>query len=166
MGRATGAGVRAPDRSRPDDKDGSAGHGAALTKTPWAHRSDRSLPARNRSSSGKSGSSRPGAGESRTDSRATPGAGPLSSRRFRGGWGQRVEQGARLRRDAIELGRRTRLPQPQDDVERIDRRPTSANGFAQHALEPIAIDGASEKLFADHVSDASGRARGRNGQNP
>jgi hypothetical protein len=164
MGRTTSVGVTAPDRSRPDDRGGSARRAASQASILSPLRGGRWLPARNRSSSGRSGSSRPGAGESRTGSRAAPEAARLSSKRLWRRRGKRVEQRCRLGCDAREFGRGTGLPQPYDEIERIDRRTAPANRFAQHALEAITVHGASEKFLADHVSDAARRAGGRDGQ--
>jgi len=40
----------------------------------------------------------------------------------------------------------------------------AANRFAQHALEAVTVDGAPQKLLADHVADAAAGGHGRHSE--
>jgi hypothetical protein len=96
--------------------------------------------------------------------RAAAAAVALSSRRRREPAEKPVEQLARVSCNAGELGRGAGLAQADDEVERVHRRPTAANRFAQHALEAVTIDGAPQKLLADHVADAAAGGHGRHSE--
>ena len=67
---------------------------------------------------------------------------------------------SRSRRDspiaAAISARRTRLTDPKDDVESLDRGPAGANRFTQPAAQAIAIHGTRHGLASDDIADTAG----------
>lgn len=66
-----------------------------------------------------------------------------------------IEEHRRVGSNAGELGGRTWLPQPYDEIERIHRRSSHADRFTQDTLQAIAVDGATEELLPNHVADSA-----------
>jgi len=76
---------------------------------------------------------------------------------------QRGDQPPRLVGRGRELGSGCRTLQSHDEVVGADRGPRSAQRLAHAALDPVAVDGTSQRLAPDDEPRATRRLRGGSG---
>ena len=147
---------KAPGHGRRDGRDGTCTGASPQASFRAPRRAVAALRSRNPSNSERNGSSHRASVGSRTGNSATRRQGLASSlpvrRRTTGD--DVANQRVGLERDLRKQRRRDRVAQPEHEIERANCG-TRSQRLAEHALQPVAVDGARQGFPADHEPGAT-----------